>query len=221
MHEPRAVTPPPPAATDDRPVTVLVLHGGQEHSLRAARPWQLAALRMRPVAAALRAALRERPSARVEFVRYRVRGWNAGRADAAKDAAEAVARAAAAPGRPRIVLVGHSMGGRAALAAAAHPRVVGVVALAPWTPPGEPSAHLAGRRVRVLHAPEDRVTDPAESREFVRRARATGADATWQAVPGSDHAMLARARTWHRLAAAAALDCLAEPTSAPPQADTV
>ncbi|WP_438949092.1 LLM class flavin-dependent oxidoreductase, partial [Streptomyces harbinensis] len=41
-------------------------------------------------------------------------------------------RLAARLGPVPVVLVGHSMGGRAALRAAGHPAVTGVVALAPW-----------------------------------------------------------------------------------------
>ncbi|MBC3841146.1 alpha/beta fold hydrolase [Streptacidiphilus sp. 4-A2] len=184
-------------------MVVLVLHGGHEHSLAPVRGWSLPALRMRPFTSRLRRALAGR-DATVLPVRYRVRGWNGDRADAAVDARAAVDRAARRPDRPRIVLVGHSMGGRAALAAAGHPQVTAVVVLAPWTPPGEPVAHLAGRTVHILHAPGDRVTDPGESRDFAERARAAGARSFWEPVP-SDHAMLRNARTWHARTVAAVL----------------
>jgi len=192
------------------PVVVLVLHGGRAHSLAPARRWGLAALRMRPFIHELRRALSGQ-DATVVPVRYRVRGWNGERADAAVDARRAVADAAGLPGRPRIVLVGHSMGGRAALAAADHPQVTAAVALAPWTPAGEPVDHLKGRTVHILHAPEDQVTDPAASKDFAERARRIGAEATWEPIPGSGHAMLGRAGTWHRRTAAVIHDHLAQP----------
>jgi pimeloyl-ACP methyl ester carboxylesterase len=186
---------------ESEPVIVLVLHGGRADSLAPARRWGLAALRMRPFIHELRKSLNGR-QVTVIPVRYRLRGWNGDRADAAVDARRAVADAAARPGRPRIVLVGHSMGGRAALAAAVHPDVTAVVALAPWTPAREPVAHLAGKTVHILHAPQDRVTDPAASRAFAQRAGRAGAHATWEAVPGSGHAMIGSARTWHQRTAA-------------------
>ncbi|NED23178.1 prolyl oligopeptidase family serine peptidase, partial [Streptomyces sp. SID9913] len=96
-----------------------------------------------------------------------------------------------------------SMGGRAALRAAAAPEVRGVVALAPWCPEGEPVAHLRDKDVVVLHGDHDRVTDPHASAAFVRRARESGARAAMRTVPGGDHAMLRHAGHWHRTAAAA------------------
>ncbi|TXS34995.1 alpha/beta fold hydrolase, partial [Streptomyces sp. t39] len=103
-------------------------------------------------------------------VRYIHRGWNGERADAARDAARALDELAAACGSVPVVLVGHSMGGRAALSAAAHPQVRGVVALG--TPRGEPVAHLAGTDVVLVHGDRDRVTDPRGSWSVARRARA-------------------------------------------------
>ncbi|MFD6556420.1 alpha/beta hydrolase, partial [Streptomyces sp. NPDC058398] len=44
----------------------------------------------------------------------------------------------------------------------------------------------------------DRVTDPAGSFALVRRAAEAGASASAVRVEGGDHAMLRRARTWHR-----------------------
>ncbi|MER6481641.1 alpha/beta fold hydrolase, partial [Streptomyces filamentosus] len=143
--------------------------------------------------------------------RYRHRGWNGERADAARDAGAALAALRARFGELPVVLVGHSMGGRAALAAAGDPAVRGVVALAPWCPPGEPVAHLAGRRLHLLHDETDRVTAARDSWAFVRRAREAGADATGIPMPAGGHAMLRGARLWHRRAAGLALDVLAAP----------
>ena len=185
---------------------VLVLYGGQADGTAPSRPWHLAALRLRPVEAAVAARSAGRDIA-VATVRYRLRGWNGVRADAALDASHAVETVARWPGAPRIVLVGHSMGGRAALHAAAHPQVVGVVALAPWWPAEESVVHLRGKHLQVFHDPSDRVTDPVASRLLVTRARDAGARASWTAVPGGGHAMLGHARTWHRLAAEAVLRC--------------
>ena len=91
------------------------------------------------------------------------------------------------------------MGGRAALRAAGDPGVTGVVALAPWCPPGEPVAQLAGTRLVVIHGRADRVTSPAESLRLAVAARAAGAQVCRYELSGGDHAMLRRAAVWHDL----------------------
>lgn len=137
---------------------VVVLHGGREHSREVSRGWHLAALRMRPVLRAAVAAT-DRQDVLVGEVRYRYRGWNA-TADPVHDTVRALDELRRTVGEVPVTLVGHSMGGRAALRAAADPAVRGVLALAPWCPPGEPVDHLGGKRIVVLHGDRDRVTDP-------------------------------------------------------------
>jgi len=175
---------------------VLVLHGGQEDGLQPPGRWTPARLRMLPFVSALARATRGRGVAVGEVV-YRCEGWNGGRADAAVDAVAAVEEVAADWGPVPVVLVGHSMGGRAALRAAGGPAVTGVVALAPWCPPGEPCTQLAGRRLAVVHGSADRVTEPAASRRIAREARAAGAEVCVLTLPGGRHGMLERAADWH------------------------
>ncbi|MFI6564990.1 alpha/beta fold hydrolase [Streptomyces sp. NPDC050534] len=173
---------------------IITLHGGSELSHRVARPWQLAALRMHPV---LRAAAVAAPGdVLLGRVRYRHRGWNDG--DPAADALRALDELRRRVGDAPTILVGHSMGGRAALRSAAHPLVRGVLALAPWCPPQDSARHLDGVRLVVLHGDQDRVTPPAESADYVRRARDAGAEAGMVVVGGGDHAMLRRIGDWHR-----------------------
>ena len=186
---------------------VLVLHGGQVDGVRPPGRWAPARLRMLPFAAALDRLARGRGVAVGEVV-YRCRGWNGPRADAARDALTALERTAAAWGPVPVVLVGHSMGGRAALRAAGHPNVAGVVALAPWWPQGEPCEQLAERAVALLHGDADRVTDPVEARALALRARAAGARVCGYAVPGGGHGMLRRAGDWHGTATRLALGLL-------------
>ncbi|MDH6134704.1 dienelactone hydrolase [Kitasatospora sp. MAA4] len=191
---------------------VLLLHGGQVESTAPARPWHLAVVRMRGF---VRPVARETAgrAVAVGLLRYRYRGWNGDRAHAARDVLAALDEVAAAYGPVPVVLVGHSMGGRAALRAAGHPNVTGVVALAPWCPPEDPCEQLAGRRLVALHGDRDTVTDPAETRLLAARARAAGASVAGIEVAGAGHGMLRRSADWHRSAArlAAALLGLREP----------
>jgi pimeloyl-ACP methyl ester carboxylesterase len=179
---------------------VLILHGGTADSTDPSRPWHAARVRMRPF---VRAVTRALPGEDVFVgqVRFRHRGWNGTDADPVTDVRRALGELADLVGEVPVVLVGHSMGGRAALSAAAAPQVRAVVALAPWCPEGEPVAHLRDKRVIVLHGDRDRVTDPAASFALVRRAEDAGSAASAVRVEGGDHAMLRRARTWHRATA--------------------
>ncbi|MEX0173125.1 alpha/beta fold hydrolase [Streptomyces sp. LMG1-1-1.1] len=179
---------------------VLLLHGGRADGPEPPPALNFPALRMRPFVAAVTRAVRGR-DVLVAEVRYGHRGWNGDRADAARDAEAALARLREEAGPVPVVLVGHSMGGRAALRTAGDPAVRGVVALAPWCPTGEPVDHLGGRRLYLLHDEADRVTSARESWDFVRRARAAGADAAGIPMPTGGHAMLRGAGLWHRRAA--------------------
>jgi dienelactone hydrolase len=137
----------------------------------------------------------------VARVRYAHRGWNGTRADPFHDAVAALdaLREEAGDGLP-VVLLGHSMGARAALRAAGHPLVRGVVGLAPWCPPGDPVTQLAGRAVVLVHSNRDRMTSPQATQSLTARARRAGARSCMVTVRGGDHAMLRRAASWHRLA---------------------
>jgi pimeloyl-ACP methyl ester carboxylesterase len=179
---------------------VLLLHGGEADSTDRVRRTSLAAARMRPFARAIghRAGS---GGIGVFRLRNRVRGWNGENADPVDDARWALDRIEQRAGQIPVVLLGHSMGGRAALRTAAHPRVVGVVALAPWIPQGEPVEQLRGRSVLIAHGTADRVTDPALSRSYAQRASAAGLDVEYRELAGGDHAMLRSAPAWHALAA--------------------
>ncbi|OIK26515.1 alpha/beta family hydrolase [Streptomyces malaysiense] len=198
---------------------VLVLPGGRAHGLRPSRPWHLAVLRMRPFHRAIAAAL-PHEDVLLAQVRYRVRGWNDGRADPVPDTLEALRRLGELAGPVPTVLVGHSMGGRAALRAVGHPQVRALLALAPWWPPDEPWQPLAGRRLVVLHGERDRITAPADSAGLVCRARGTADRSAMALVRGGDHAMVRRHRFWHETAAAVVahfLDPGTRPDPLPPE----
>lgn len=177
---------------------VLVLHGGKAESMGPVDPKQLAVRRMRPFAREL-AALGD--DLAVGQIRYRYRGWNDAEAHPVADVEFALAAIEARYGPVPVVLVGHSMGGRAALRTAGHASVRGVVALAPWLPGAEPVEQLAARDLVVLHGTRDATTSPGASQRFVERAAPLTRRVTCLRVPWSGHGMLLRARLWHRLTA--------------------
>ncbi|MER6775808.1 MULTISPECIES: alpha/beta hydrolase [unclassified Streptomyces] len=183
----------------DPTAAVLLLHGGRAQGLEAPPRPNLPGLRMRPFARAISGSGAARGVVVAE-VRYEHRGWNGNRADPVHDVWQALRELCCVAGPLPVVLVGHSMGGRAALRAAADPLVRAVVGLAPWCPPGEPVLHLGDTAVVLLHDEADRVTDARGSWDYVRRARARGARAAGIAMPYGGHAMLRRAPVWHRVA---------------------
>ena len=178
---------------------VLVAHGGQDSSTEPTSALQPAVLRMIPVAAAIWYGLRG-SGVVVQRPRFRVRGWNGALASPVDDLNQALDVIAAGFGPVPVVLVGHSMGARAAVRAAGHPAVAAVAGLAPWLPPGEPAGHLAGRSLLLVHGTSDGITSPAETWAFVERARAVTEVAAVEVRDG-DHPMLRRARLWHAIAA--------------------
>ncbi|WP_425557693.1 alpha/beta fold hydrolase [Kitasatospora cystarginea] len=179
---------------------VLVLHGGEVASEARPGPVNLPGLRMTGfVRAVARATAGDEVA--VGVVRYRYRGWNGERADAVRDTTAALHDLAEELGPVPTVLIGHSMGGRAALHAAGHPCVTGVVALAPWCPADDPHEQLKDRQLIALHGDRDRVTAPADTLRFAARARSAGARVAGYTVHGSGHALLRRASDWHRATA--------------------
>lgn len=187
----------PVGAVPEAPTAVvLVLHGGRAHSREPGDRDGLAYLRMRPIARLL-----ARPPLAVFLLRYRYRGWNAPRRDALLDAEWALAELGRRfPGTP-VVLVGHSMGGRAALGAAGAPNVVAVCALAPWLDDADPVRQLDGRTVLIAHGDRERYTDPAASYAYALRAKRRGVAVCRFDVHGAGHFMITRARDWHRIVA--------------------
>ncbi|MEV8517244.1 alpha/beta family hydrolase [Dactylosporangium sp. NPDC051484] len=127
----------------------------------------------------------------VHLLRYRYRGWNRHRADTAVDAEWALARIADTYGDVPVVLVGNSLGGRAAFWVAGHAQVTGVVGVAPWLPEGDPVEHLAGRKVLILHGDRDRGGASARrSLAYAQRARTVVPDLLRFEVVGDGHYLL-------------------------------
>ena len=163
-----------------------------------AAPWQLAALRMRPFARSLVSAGTPLGLA-VWTLGYRYRGWNGDAAHPVADARWALDQIADRHGEVPAALVGHSMGARAALRVAGHPRVVSVAALAPWLTEDDPVEQLADRTVLIAHGDHERMTDPRQSYSYAVRARKVTSRVCRFDVRGDGHAMLGRARDWHDL----------------------
>ncbi|TDW16999.1 dienelactone hydrolase family protein [Kribbella kalugense] len=194
-----------PAGASD---LVLLAHGGMEESRESAELWRPPILRMWPFAAAARDAV---PTAAVGLMRYRYRGWNA-EADPAVDLRAVLDELP--PVIRRVVLIGHSMGGRAVVAAGDHPRVAGVLALAPWLPEGEPLTKLRAP-VTFAHGTDDTITDPRATTAYANRLRAAGTPVTVYALTDETHPMLHRATDWNTLVATFTASALTRSDSTP------
>ena len=181
---------------------VLVLHGGAaRRENMMVSPAQLSVLRMVPIAQRIVAA------GHGELAVFRVlnssRGWNTTHTPV-QDVRWALDRVADRLGhRPATCLVGHSLGGRAALLSAGRPEVAGVVALAPWVYPSDVPAGLHGERILIVHGSDDRIADPDRSAQLARRIADAGggAEVSYVSVRRGTHAMLARHDTFDGLAA--------------------
>ena len=187
-------------STDRWSGAVLLLHGGQANSRTAVGRLNPALVRMWPFATAIERRVGA-PDIGIALLRNRYRGWNGADADPVADAMWALDEIARRHGPVPVVLIGHSMGGRAALRAAGHASVTSVAALAPWVTERDPVEQLAGREVLIAHAERDRITDPAASRAYALRAEPVAAHVEYHSVPGGDHAMLRGAAGWHRMVA--------------------
>ena len=175
---------------------MLVLHGGASRPGRSAvSPAQLSVQRMVPIARRIARAGRGRVA--VLRLLNTHRGWDTTHTPI-DDVTWALAQLRERYGDVPVGLVGHSLGGRAALLAGALPGVRCVVALNPWVYPTD-RADLTGRTVLVVHGTADRVADPGRAR-VVASAIAEHTDVTFVPVEGGKHAMLRRGATFERTA---------------------
>lgn len=187
-----------PAPADPNAI-VLLMHGGRESGYGRVPAHRLSFLRMRPIA---RAVHERSPDAAVVLLRYRYRGWNAPDAHPVQDAEWALKELLHTYGALPVILVGHSMGGRAALQAAGHPQVVAVAGLAPWLPGGEPIDQLEERDVLLMHGTADVTTRPKATVELARALAPVARRVASIQIKRSGHGMLQRAGLWHDLTAA-------------------
>ena len=157
------------------------------------------------------------PSLSFLEVRYRIKSWK--RLEWCIDDCRAAMSVAMEGGAQEFALLGFSMGGAVAIAAADHPRVSTVIGLAPWIPDRLDVATLDGRRLTIVHGSLDRWlpgipgVSPKSSLRGFERIRQRGIDATYTIVSGGIHGLavrsprgstipLPRARHWAKLVSA-------------------
>jgi alpha-beta hydrolase superfamily lysophospholipase len=193
---------------------VLMLHGGRPDSVdpvdERSASWQRSRWMQRQIATRAH----ER-NLSVWLLRFDQRGWNAG--SGPEPSPVPVARRALdvvrdEHGRLPVVLLGHSMGARTAVAVADDPLVTGVVALAPWLPPDEPVQPLRGKHLAAAHGSGDRITSLRATETFVRRAQRVAASAELTDMGPVGHYMLRRVRAWNDFAISRSLELVQQHT---------
>ncbi len=177
---------------------VLVLHGGASRRENAmVSPTQLSVLRMAPIAKRIARA------GKGELAVFRLlnsrRGWETSHTPV-NDAEWALDQI-----RDRLgaeiptCLVGHSLGGRAAILASGARTVRCSVALAPYVYPNDvPPLH--GQRIVIVHGSGDRIASPSRALDLARRL-APRTPTGFVLVRGGKHAMLRRHGDFSGLAA--------------------
>ncbi|WP_103349626.1 alpha/beta hydrolase [Amycolatopsis sp. CA-128772] len=179
---------------------VLVLHGGGGRGRATpVSPTQPSVLRMIPVAHRIAHA------GHAELAVWRLlnsaRGWDGPRTPV-DDVRWALGelRRRLPPSTP-VSLVGHSLGGRAAILSAGEEDVCSVVALAPWVYAHDGDVDAAGKRILIVHGTADRVADPRRALAAAHRLARTARVGVIQVRHGR-HAMLRRHGVFDGLAAA-------------------
>jgi dienelactone hydrolase len=138
------------------------------------------------------------PSISFLEVRYRIKSWK--QLAGCIDDCRAAMSLAVEDGAEELALLGFSMGGAVAIAAADHPLVTTVIGLAPWIPDRLDVATLDGRRLTIVHGSLDRWlpgipgVSPKSSLRGFERIRRREIDATHTTVSGGIHGLAVRSR---------------------------
>lgn len=193
MSTPRLVPVRQPRAAE---AAVIVLHGGaSRRGEMMVSPAQLSVLRMIPVARRIARAGDRRIAVYRLLNSYR--GWDT-RHTPVQDAHWALDRVAERYGDVPVCLVGHSLGGRAAVLAAGRPVVRGVVALAAFVYANDADRlGLRDRRILFVHGLRDRIA-PVQRAQALAARLAGRNQVGFVAVRNGKHAMLAEHRTFER-----------------------
>jgi pimeloyl-ACP methyl ester carboxylesterase len=181
---------------------VLMLHGGRADGLDAVDDRSASWRRSRWMMTHLTGRA-NRAGVGLWLLRYGVRGWNAGGGPAPSpvpDARWALDEVRREHGDVPVVLLGHSMGARTAVAVADDPSVTGVVALAPWLPAGEPHETLRDKHLAAAHGGSDRITSARATRAFVRGAERVTASAEFHDMGRVGHYMFRNVAGWNEFA---------------------
>jgi pimeloyl-ACP methyl ester carboxylesterase len=185
---------------------ILMLHGGKERGQQVvdgrSLSWRRSAAMQREIARRAQEA-----GASIWLLRFTHRGWNGG-APRIADARRALDRVRRELGDIPVCLLGHSMGARTAIHVADDPLVRGVVALAPWFPPGESVEALRGKRLYAAHGGGDRITSARATQAYVRRAAAVAETAEFRDMGPLGHYLLRGRRAWNAFALECALRAL-------------
>jgi alpha-beta hydrolase superfamily lysophospholipase len=189
---------------------VLMLHGGRADGLDevtdSSASWRRSRWMMDHVTGRL-----HRAGASVWLLRYGVRGWNARTASPPSpvpDARWALEQVRREVGDLPVVLLGHSMGARTAVAVADDPNVTGVVALAPWLPANEPNGPLAGKHLAAAHGRSDKITSFRQTRAFCLAAERVAASVELEDMGRVGHYMFRHVAAWNRFAVRHSLQML-------------
>ena len=177
------------ALPEDPAGAVVVLHGGASRkATMMVSPTQLSVLRMIPIAKKVARA------GKGQLADFRLlnsrRGWDAHHTPV-QDVEWALEQVAERLGASMpVCLIGHSLGGRAALLAAGHKQVRSAVALAPWVLATDNPRGLDAQRLLIVHGSDDRIASPHRSAALAQGLRDRGVHVDYVAVPGGKHAML-------------------------------
>ena len=179
---------------------VLLLHGGGARQADVAvSQSQLSVLRMVPIAT------RVARSGSGRLAVFRLlnsrRGWDPSHSPV-QDVAWALRQLRQRFGNNLpVCLIGHSLGGRAALLSVRADGVRSVVALAPWVYPDDADGlDASGRRVLFVHGDQDRVAK-LSSATAVAGVMVRTADVGFVTINGAKHAMLRHGGEFEGLAA--------------------
>ena len=186
---------------------VLMLHGGKADGLTTVDDSSASWRRSRWMRDHIGDRL-NRAGTSVLLLRYGLRGWNERSPEGPSpvpDARWALDEVRRELGEVPVVLLGHSMGGRTAVAVADDPNVVGVVALAPWLPPDEPTGALAGKHLAAAHGRSDKITSYRQTRAFCRAAEDVAASVELHSMGRVGHYMFRHVADWNAFAVSRSL----------------